>query len=155
MHPLAHLLTGALVGQVASTPVVALLGGFTSHLVLDALPHTEGETFGLHLRQGPRWDLIEAGLELIAGAGYLAWSIRACPGVLPVPVVLGATAALLPDVVDVPLDALRKRVALHPLRLHWTVERRHWVWGVLTQIAVAAAAGILLWQLGDCGALGR
>ena len=145
------MLVGALVGQITQTPALTVLGGISSHLVLDAVPHTEGETFGLDLRPGFRWDLAEAALEVLAGTAFLAWLIRACPMVAPFPIVFGAAAGLFPDVVEAMCFRWLGRTVLHPLRLHWTVSRRHWRAGVITQIAVIAAAAILLWRLSGCG----
>lgn len=45
MHPLAHMLTGGAIGQLAPSPALALIGGFLSHFALDIIPHTEGSTF--------------------------------------------------------------------------------------------------------------
>src|SRR3989442_15924941 len=76
MHPLAHMLTGALIGQLAPNPAAAALGGMLSHGVLDFVPHTEGETFGIRTTSLIRLDLIEAGVETIVGAVVL-WQNRA------------------------------------------------------------------------------
>jgi hypothetical protein len=45
MGPLAHMLTGALVGLVTPSPSLGVAGGVLSHLLLDALPHAEAKTF--------------------------------------------------------------------------------------------------------------
>jgi hypothetical protein len=39
------LLTGAVIGQATGSPPLALIGGLVSHIVLDIIPHTEGDTF--------------------------------------------------------------------------------------------------------------
>ena len=46
-----HVLTGALIGAVIVTPVVALPLAFVSHFVLDALPHFTDKTLALNSRK--------------------------------------------------------------------------------------------------------
>ena len=57
------MLTGALIGQVAPHPVTAVLGGFLSHHLLDAIPHTEGKTFNPQPNAVRGAEILEAGLE--------------------------------------------------------------------------------------------
>jgi len=154
MHPLAHMLTGALIGQMAGNPVVAVAGGLVSHVLLDAIPHTEGRTFNPEARQTPGLltpDLLEAGLEFVAGAVIVGWLLGGCPAVHGGPVALGILGALLPDLVDQPLERLFQINLLHIRGLHWTVARRHALWGILTQLAVAGTAGLALWRAAGCG----
>jgi hypothetical protein len=56
---------------------------------------------------------------------------------------------LLPDLVDIPLQAVWGKMILHVRRLHWTVGRRHAVLGILAQIVTAGVAAALLW-FGSC-----
>ncbi len=141
MHPLAHMLAGALVGQAAGTPAAGIVGGIASHYLLDVVPHTEGFT--------P--DLIEAGVEAVVGIAALAWMVARCPQASGVQIGAGALGGLLPDLVDVPLKWLTGVTVLHVRSLHWTVRRRHAFWGILTQVAVIAAAAVGLWRLAGCG----
>ena len=150
MHPLAHMLTGALIGQAAPNPVTAVLGGFFSHHLLDAIPHTEGKTFNPQPDAALGAELIAAGLQCAAGTLMLIWLIGNCDGANPLPIVLGSLAALLPDFVDLPLRTLFGISLLHVPGLHWTVQRRHAVWGLLTQMAVAGAAIVALWRGSGC-----
>jgi hypothetical protein len=150
MHPLAHMLTGALIGQLAPTPVTALVGGLLSHFVLEAIPHAEGATFGARSDSGPGVELIEAGLEFIAGAVIVGWIAGSCPAARPLSIALATLAALVPDLIDQPLHRLRGATLLHLHSLHWTVTRRHALWGILTQVAVAGIAGLLLWRATGC-----
>jgi len=181
MHPLPHMLTGALVGQLAPSPVAAVAGAILSHLVLDAIPHTEGETFcpdstprhaartrsagvrsSVHLGAGGRTlrlgfgisvgvDVVEAGFEFLAGAVILGWFAAGCQELRSASVFLGALAAVAPDLVDTLLAALLGINLLHLERLHWTATRRHAALGILTQIGVAGAAAVLLWRAAGCG----
>lgn len=169
MHPLAHMLTGALVGQLAPSPVVAVVGGLLSHLALDAIPHAEGGTFShvdgsrLRLAAGAPnphhaggglrrpLEMIEAGLELVAGIVALAWLDSRCPGLDLRLVCLGVFGGLIPDLIDQPVERLWGVNVVHPERIHWTVGRRFWLLGILTQVVVAAAAILFLWRAGGCG----
>ncbi len=151
MHPLAHMLTGALIGQAAPHPVTAVLGGFLSHHLLDAIPHTEGKTFNPQPDAALGAELIAAGLQCAAGSLLLIWLIGNCDGAKPLPVVLGSLAALLPDLIDLPLRILFGISLVHVPGLHWTVQRRHAVWGLLTQAAVAGTAIVALWRSSGCG----
>lgn len=145
------MLTGALIGQMAPTPPMALAGGFVSHFILDAIPHTEGETFRTQSDSDPGVALIEAGVEFIVGVAIVGWVTAHCPAARDVSMALGTLAAIVPDLVDQPLEKFRGITLLHLPSLHWTVTRRHAVWGILTQVAVATAAGVFLWRVSGCG----
>ncbi len=154
MHPLAHILAGALIGQLAPTPAVALAGGVLSHFVLDGIPHTEGKTFrprAPQARGSVGVDLIEAGLEFIVGIAIVVWLTSTCHALNNRAIGLGVFGALLPDFIDLPLVLVWKVNLLHTPRLHWTVERRHAIWGILTQLAMIGFAGGWLWLTGACG----
>lgn len=97
-----------------------------------------------------RPDILEAGLEFFAGVLLLGWMIDHCPEIRALSVGLGVFAALIPDFIDPPLRRL-SGIAIHPAGLHWTVARRHAVWGILTQVAVAGIAGRMFWRVGGCG----
>ena len=155
MHPLAHVLVGALVGQVTNNPPVAILGGMASHALLDALPHTEGRTY--RNRPGPPTlpELLEAAVEIVAGVALVAGVVRACPAARDLSVAAGVLGALAPDLIDQPLIVLYGARVLHIPSLHWTVGRRHALWGILTQVAVAVLAALALWRATGCGAPGR
>lgn len=155
MHPFAHMMTGALIGQVAPTPIVALAGGVLSHYLLDALPHTEGATFSSAPRSAPARrfavEIIEAGVEVGAGLLALAWMAGRCADWKPLSIGLGVLGALALDIVDQPLLVWFGVSLLHIPALHWTAKRRHAIGGILTQITVATLAGASLWRIGRCG----
>lgn len=162
------MLTGALIGQLVPTPALALAGGFVSHLVLDAMPHTDAATFEAPRDRGVngaksavcsiselvrhllRPDILEAGLEFFVGVLILGWMIDNCPGINALSVAIGAFAALIPDFIGLPLERFCG-ANIHPAGLHWTVARRHAVWGILTQVAVAGLAGWMFWRISGCG----
>ncbi len=145
------MLAGALVGQLSPSALVAFAGGFASHLALDAVPHTEGETLGVAGGGFLRANVLEAGLELAAGVVILGWLVVRCPEADGVLIAVGALAGLVPDLVDQPSERMLGKTFLHPRRLHWTVGHQHWVWGVLTQVAVIGLALWGLWRLAGCG----
>lgn len=167
MHPLAHLLLGAVVGAIVPPPAASLLGGIASHFVLDAVPHTEEETFTRCRRRGFRLQiahedgrrrhlrltpgLIVAAVELIAGILIIAWLITRCHGLSPWAVGLGALGGILPDLVDAPVHLLFRIRLMHISKLHWTVTRRYALLGILTQVIAAGAAVAFLWRIGRCG----
>ncbi len=149
MNPLAHMLAGAALGQASPGAPWAIAGGVLSHELLDAIPHTEGETFGLREISLLRADVIEAGVEVLVGAALLWRLIVVCSGARADLIALGALGGLLPDLVDIPLQAVWGRMILHVRRLHWTVGRQHAVFGILMQIVTAGVSGALLW-FGSC-----
>lgn len=167
MHPLAHMLTGAAIGQLAPSPALALIGGFLSHFVLDIIPHTEGSTFRQRPAPNPvtvwkpqplsgprmnilRADIIEAGGEFAAGVLVIGWLVGNCPWVEALSVGLGALGGILPDLIDLPLGRLTGIAVFHPPGLHWTVKRHNAAWGILTQVAAAGIAAAYLWRAGGC-----
>jgi len=149
MNPLVHMLAGAALGQASPSGPWALAGGLVSHELLDAIPHAEGETFGLQGISLLRVDVLEAGAEVLVGAAVLWRLAAACPGTRVDLVALGAVGGLLPDLVDIPLRVMWDKMILHVWRLHWTVGRQHAVLGIFSQILTAGVAGALLW-LGSC-----
>jgi len=151
MNPLAHALTGAFIGQAAASPPLAFLGGLASHVVLDAIPHAEGDTF----REIPSISFgvvhVEAAIELGLAALGLWWVATRCASAQPVALALGALGGLLPDLIDQPLLMLRGRLLLHRKAWHRTLPRDRAVIGVLTQLALLALGGIGVWLISGCG----
>ncbi len=150
MHPLAHMLTGALIGQVAPTPLLGWGGGLVSHYLLDAVPHTEAETFDGRSASVRRVALIEAVLEAIVGGTFLLWLAARCPAARPRAIGLGVIGALLPDLIDVPLRHILDISPLHAAAPHHTVPRAHLRSGIAAQVSVAAGAALALWRVSRC-----
>lgn len=150
MLPLAHILAGAAVGQLAPTPWAAALAGFITHPVLDAIPHTDAGTF----IPGPKklsWlDVVEAGVETAVGALVLTWFLSRCGGVQAERILAGVFGALLPDIVDVPMYSLFGIKLLHVPGVHGSVPRRLFGLGIATQAAVTLAGAAVLWIAGAC-----
>jgi hypothetical protein len=147
VRPLPHILAGALVGRLIPHPTIALLGGMVTHAVLDAVPHTDGDTFQPLSRRDVIIDLGTAMIEVVAGLGAVACIMR---GYVPggaLAVWAGALGGLLPDIIDFPLERLTRRQVLHIARFHAAVPRERAAAGVLTQVVVVALAGGILWAI--------
>ena len=145
-------------------PGASLFAGVASHVVLDAIPHTEEETFTRGRRRGYRLSVVDngthrrrlrltpglmlAGCELIAGTIVVAWFATRCQGLNPWAVGLGAFGGVLPDLVDAPVHLLFRIRLMHVSKLHFTVTRRFALLGILTQVVLAAAAAAMLWRVG-------
>jgi hypothetical protein len=143
-----------------------LLSGIASHVVLDAVPHTEEETFTRGRRRGYRLTVVDDGqhrrhlrltpglilamCELIVGSALVAMFAFRCQGLNPWAVVLGAFGGVLPDLVDAPAHLLFRVRLMHISKLHFTVTRRFAILGILTQVVLAGAAGVMLWRIGGC-----
>lgn len=151
MHPLAHTLTGALVGQAASSPTLALIGGIASHVLLDRIPHAEGETFTGKRTSAFGVDLIEAAAELVVGLAAVWWVAGTCSSAQVTSLAFGVLGGLLPDLVDLPLRALARVIVLHKRSWHRTVPREQAPLGIFTQVATVIVAGTGLWFLAGCG----
>ena len=144
-----------------------MLGGIVSHVLLDAVPHTEEETFTRGRRRGYRLVIVEdrahhrrlrltpglivAGFELLAGILIIALLMTGCHWHSPWSVGLGTFGGILPDLVDAPAHLLFRIRLMHVSKLHWTVTRRYALLGILTQVVLAGAAAALLWRIGGCG----
>ncbi|MFS8569817.1 MAG: hypothetical protein FWJ62_02185 [Thermaerobacter sp.] len=132
MFETTHALAGAALGSLAGGPVSAFALGLASHAVLDAIPHWDYRT------------VPAAVVDVLVGA--VAVGAAAAQAADPAPVIAGAVGAVLPDV-EVALKALGR----WPWRLFYpshTGRLPHPAaplpWGVLTQLAVAAAALLAL-----------
>lgn len=167
MHPLAHALTGALIGHLAPSPALGLLGGTASHVLLDLVPHTEWRTFGgppggqdgqiadgwtgAGERQHLGVEHLEAAAELCLAVLALWWLGGRCGSARLPHLLLGALGGVLPDLIDVPVQILLGwRPLLHVKALHRTARRDQALMGLLTQIVTIAAAGIGLWLTSGC-----
>jgi hypothetical protein len=87
----SHVPAGAFVGLAARRPLAALLAGFASHLIMDAMPHwgtgpnTEHEWLPIARRDG------------VAGLAAIALLAASAPPERRLAVVAGMTGACLPD----------------------------------------------------------
>lgn len=87
----SHVPAGAVVGIAARRPLAALLAGFVSHLVMDALPH-----WGTGPGTEPEWMPI-ARKDGVAGLAAIALLAASAPREQRLAVLAGITGACLPD----------------------------------------------------------
>jgi len=124
-----HAIVGAAIASfIPAHPLLAGVAGFASHFALDAIPHWDypmaSTSFrpnipgGLVLDRGLIRDAALIALDALVGL-LLAVVIFAAPATLWT-IVIGATAAMLPD----PLQFVHKLFPVEPLR---TLQRFH-VW---------------------------
>jgi hypothetical protein len=140
-------MAGALVGRLVPHPLLALLGGMVAHAALDAIPHTDGDTFQPLNRRGVAFDLGTAAVEMAGGLAAVAWIVQGNTPEGMLAIWAGVLGGMLPDIVDFPLERLTGRQILHISRTHAAVGRERAVAGVLTQLAVVALAGGILCAL--------
>jgi hypothetical protein len=94
-----HAITGAAVGQLVGNPVAALVYGFVSHFLLDAIPHWDYPLSEGEVKSGrvPRRDLIKIAADGLLGLASVFIANALFPSLLWWPMVLGAIGAMLPD----------------------------------------------------------
>jgi hypothetical protein len=125
-----HFAAGALVGGISGQAVIAILGGFATHVLLDALPHYDF----------PNWRI-----ELTGGLGALLVLLS-----LPQaswPAVLGGLAGMLPDLENLlwKLGKISRRAFIFPSHTGWIPHGRKCRRGNLAwQLVLTAACFALL-----------
>jgi hypothetical protein len=151
-----HAIVGGAIASLAPThPAFAVVAGFASHFVIDAIPHWDyplrsiaigrgADNRGLRLNGAVLTDLAVIAVDACAGLGLALW-LFATPASMWV-VALGAVAAMLPD----PLQFAQSLFPHEPLntlqRFHgWIHSKRKLAWklGVSSQAAFAAAVSAL------------
>ena len=148
----AHLFIGGALGAWLGRPAVAVAAGVISHHLADCILHTDTGTYRTGAPDDPRYSRTEAAIavtDLIAGLTLLHLATRRHPERFAA--VLGALAAITPDVVDNGPCATQFRAtgfgrryhAMHH-RLHWTARPEQWLSGVTTQVAAVLIGAALL-----------
>jgi hypothetical protein len=146
-----HLLAGAAVGRTVKRPWLALPVAFASHFLLDAIPHLGPHSlFGVDGEGPQRREVLMAAVDVGLGVPLLLW--LAWPGPERRVVLTAALYACLPDLLfNIPpwCAVLQHWAATGWLAwLHDAVDSNvrpeQWPLGVMTQLAVAGAAGWLL-----------
>lgn len=141
MYASGHMITGALVGTVAGSPLLASLAGFISHAVFDAVPH--------HDYRKKRY----VALDLLVGTATLYILHLLAYSQTPItrsPIILGSLAAALPDieiVISYLLGKKRKWPPLYPSHSGLTPHGHlSYPWGFWLQavIMVLSIGGILI-----------
>jgi|SRR5215212_524311 len=139
-----HLLTGAAIAVAVPQPELSLTLAFLSHFILDMVPHTEPGTFLSQTRTEPtipskieiKWAALDFFLGLLI-LGFLFFWLK------NVFLWLGGFLAVLPDLIDnIPYwHQIRKFFVFKQLhrfhsRLHFTLNKKYWPWGILTQFVL-------------------
>ncbi len=149
-----HLLVGAAIGASTGDPVLAFAGGFLSHLVLDAIPHTDQELLDNPEHKGllPA-DYFPVILDIIVGWAIVLYFTRDMALVAACPILLGALGGIAPDLIsNVPfwspallkLPVIKQFHALHVLANHHILSEQPKMLGVTTQfVAIVIAVTIL------------
>lgn len=151
-----HLVVGGALGQVISSPALALSAGFISHFLLDSIPHwdyklasLEGDRDGLEkdirvYSLNFVFDLVKIGLDFLIGLislwliwQFLGWEISNT-------VIWGAIGGVLPDFLQFAYVKLRAwpLTQLQPFHMWIHTKIRldgRWVIGPFLQAIVALA----------------
>ncbi len=150
MIGIVHLLFGAALGGIISTPSAAFVAALFSHYLLDLLPHLDPETFVLKYRKYTWLEFIILLLDITAVIAtlvilYVWYGVNNS-------IVIASIAAQLPDWF-MPLEKYRFFFPFHKMHtmFHWEPRRAfHWSWylaGIATPAAVGAVSlTVLLWQ---------
>ncbi|MCS6862077.1 MAG: hypothetical protein NZT92_17370 [Abditibacteriales bacterium] len=146
-----HLLTGALIGQATGNYPLAFACGVMSHFALDGIPHTEPSTFLQDPHACWKWNVRVAVVDVLLGLALLCYLLphASHPGIAA----WGALGAVFPDLVsNIPL--WQKRIwntwwgrpflKFHAW-IHYSIPRRYWPLGILTQVATVAVV-LCLWK---------
>ena len=145
-----HFSVGMAIGRYAPHPLVALLLGFISHFVLDAVPHWDGSV-GEFTARKIHWNRIILLLpDFIASAvvGVLAWQ-WGWLGLDPMSwgVLAGAFGSLLPDMLWVPYFFMGLRWPQRLFGFHYRIQREvKFIYAIVPQTGLVVLAMWLLWN---------
>jgi hypothetical protein len=146
---------GAIASLFPSDPLLAVVAGFASHFVIDAIPHWDyplrsisvgkgADNRRLKLNRSVMVDLICIGVDACAGLALAIW-LFATPTSAWV-VALGAIAGMVPDPLQF-VHSLHPREPLVSLqRFHrWMHSKRKLAWklGISSQVAFAVAVSVV------------
>lgn len=126
-----HAVTGALIGAVAAHSLpLAAVGGFASHLILDTIPHwdyplasadknkTQPLETTLHINKAFAKDLLKIGLDACIGLALTVILFFHAPVLVFVGALVGAGAALLPDLLQFVYFQFRREPFIMLQRFH-------------------------------------
>ncbi len=154
-----HAIVGAAVGRLTGNPLLALVAGFISHFLADAIPHWQYRLGSMVHRDGPMeddmiinrkfiWDLAKTGFDFAAG---IILSVLLFQGTnnlsnISIPLIAGAVGGVLPDALQFayfkirrePLTSLQK---LHN-RAHAEKDLSAFPYGLISQALVIVVAVI-------------
>lgn len=156
MNTITHVSVGAAIGYSTNNPILAFVGGFTSHIILDVIPHTDQGTF-LRInseRKWPMWVWITVYLDVFLAGGLFLLIISQFPSIFWQNIFWGSLGAIIIDIADnVPywnkkLQQTKIGKIFHLLHEKWhtTVSLKFYFYGILIQLIVLGGALWFLWQ---------
>lgn len=146
-----HVIVGAAIAAKVGNPFLAIPLAFTSHLLLDMVPHwnphlnTELRTHGSLTRQTKT--IIVADSTVATLSAFAIASTAGSDTMLFITILLGGFSAALPDLLEAPYYLLHYKAKWMKTYIKWqkSIQRdAEFVPGVLTQLAALFAA---LWWL--------
>lgn len=145
-----HVFVGAAIAVAVPYPLIAIPLAFTSHFVLEMIPHwnphlnTETEKFGGPTRRSTAITAVDSTLALISGS-FIAY--KTLPNInLAILIIACSFFSVLPDLMEGPYFFLRMRTKWVA---KWITFQKSlqcdttWFWGLLTQLTVIAS--VILW----------
>ncbi|MBI4133008.1 hypothetical protein HY478_00180 [Candidatus Uhrbacteria bacterium] len=98
MFLVTHAAVGAIVGQATGNPVLAVLGGFISHFLIDIIPHGDSNLYKSY-KKGERVRLAKAyvTMDAVATTLFVLLLFNFRDFFHPLNVSLGITFGILPD----------------------------------------------------------
>ncbi len=129
-----HVITGALIGAVVSSPIVAVPLAIASHFMLDALPHYGDRMVAKHSRGFHIFIIVDT----VVTVGFLLFVLLTKPDHWPW-MLVGGLMAMSPDLMWLPnylRDVQNKAIKSYNKLMHWheniQFERK---WGIAVEIA--------------------
>lgn len=145
MNLSAHVAVGAAVGYLTKNPVLGFAAGFLSHHIIDSLPHTDGGSLEVDVKNFAKdkriITIVAIDFVLLTLVVLFLYTLHG----FYLPMVLGAIGGALPDLIDnMPFWSPRLR-KIYPFNyyhrfheyFHFTIENKNWLWaGVVIQLFV-------------------
>lgn len=143
---LVHLLSGALIGQIILSPILAIILAFLSHYFLDFFPHIEYSIDNItkKLWKNSKFDFLRVALDFFTGILFISIFSKNYPVIY-----VCAFFAILPDGLSILNSlinhkALKMHDELHQNKIHFLKNKKISVfWRIFSQIAVVVIYLIL------------
>jgi len=143
MNLSTHVAVGATVGYLSKDPILGFFAGFISHHIIDQIPHADGGSFDIDVKDFARdqriLTIVAIDLVLVIMLGLFIFTVH---GVYW-PIILGAFGGALPDLIDnMPFWSpnLRKKIPFNYYHkfhefFHFTIiDSKYLFVGILTQL---------------------
>ena len=150
---------GAIASLIPAHPVLAVIAGFASHFAIDAIPHwdyplcsisagKDADNRRLRLSRGLLLDLFLIGTDGCIGLALTVW-LFAAPATAWT-IVLGATAGMLPDALQLAYSLYPREPLVAFQRLHGWIHSKQklgWRLGASSQFALGAVVSTVAFAL--------